>query len=116
MTLARPQQRKLFDVENESRDDDEPRGNESQILCLHAVASNANSLYVIEPRMKSSQPIPGRSAPAITRWIPAFRWLGCYDRAWFRGDAVAGITLAAYLLPAAIAALNPRLIALTPPG
>jgi sulfate permease, SulP family len=40
--------------------------------------------------------------PAILRWIPAFRWLGCYDRALFRGDVVAGVTLAAYLLPAAI--------------
>ena len=39
----------------------------------------------------------------VSRWLPAARWLPAYDRAWLRGDVVAGITLAAYLLPAAIA-------------
>jgi len=34
--------------------------------------------------------------------IPARAWLRTYDRAWLRRDAVAGMTLAAYLLPAAI--------------
>ena len=34
--------------------------------------------------------------------MPARAWLASYDRAWLRGDVVAGITLAAYLLPAAI--------------
>lgn len=34
--------------------------------------------------------------------MPAPPWLRTYDRAWLRGDVVAGITLAAYLLPAAI--------------
>ncbi len=34
--------------------------------------------------------------------IPALRWLKVYQGAWFRGDVVAGITLAAYLLPAAL--------------
>jgi SulP family sulfate permease len=34
--------------------------------------------------------------------IPAFGWLRGYQRGWLRGDAVAGITLAAYLMPAAI--------------
>ena len=37
-----------------------------------------------------------------SRWIPALRWLPVYDRSWLRGDFVAGITLAAYLLPAAL--------------
>ena len=37
-----------------------------------------------------------------SRWIPALRWLPAYDRFWLRGDFVAGITLAAYLLPAAL--------------
>jgi SulP family sulfate permease len=37
-----------------------------------------------------------------SRWIPALRWLPVYDRTWLRGDFVAGITLAAYLLPAAL--------------
>src|SRR5216110_2171977 len=44
------------------------------------------------------------SAPASiwTRWFPALGWLRSYQPAWFRGDIVAGITLAAYLLPAGI--------------
>jgi high affinity sulfate transporter 1 len=39
------------------------------------------------------------------RWnipIPALTWLRHYDKTWLRGDAVAGITLAAYLLPAGL--------------
>ena len=38
----------------------------------------------------------------LHRWIPALRWLPAYDRSWLRGDLVAGLTLAAYLLPAAL--------------
>src|SRR5215468_7280097 len=34
--------------------------------------------------------------------LPALAWLRTYDRAWLRGDLIAGITLAAYLLPAAL--------------
>jgi SulP family sulfate permease len=34
--------------------------------------------------------------------IPAIDWLKRYDRSWLRGDMVAGITLAAYLLPAGL--------------
>jgi len=34
--------------------------------------------------------------------LPALEWLKHYDRSWLRGDAVAGITLAAYLLPAGL--------------
>jgi high affinity sulfate transporter 1 len=45
---------------------------------------------------------PTRSAPALVKWIPAFGWLRSYDRTWLRGDVVAGITLAAYLLPAGL--------------
>ena len=33
---------------------------------------------------------------------PARAWLATYDRTWLRGDVMAGITLAAYLLPSAI--------------
>jgi high affinity sulfate transporter 1 len=36
------------------------------------------------------------------RWIPALTWLGAYNREWLRGDVLAGVTLAAYLLPAAL--------------
>jgi SulP family sulfate permease len=45
-------------------------------------------------------------APARpSRWsgiIPAVRWLRTYKPAWFRADLVAGVTLAAYLLPAGL--------------
>jgi sulfate permease family protein len=34
--------------------------------------------------------------------LQARRWLGSHDRGWLRGDVGGGITLAAYLLPAAI--------------
>ncbi len=34
--------------------------------------------------------------------IPAFAWLRSYQRGWVRMDLVAGVTLAAYLLPAAL--------------
>src|SRR6058998_1872013 len=35
--------------------------------------------------------------------IPSVSWLHDYKRSWFRSDIAAGITLAAYLLPAALA-------------
>src|SRR6185503_9712328 len=35
--------------------------------------------------------------------IPARAWLATYNRTWLRGDLIAGITLAAYILPSAIA-------------
>ena len=38
----------------------------------------------------------------VARWIPALGWLRTYDFVCFRGDFVAGITLAAYLLPAGL--------------
>src|SRR5499427_7901395 len=38
----------------------------------------------------------------MARFIPAFTWLHAYDRTWLRGDVFAGITLAAYLLPAGL--------------
>src|SRR5262249_45329807 len=42
------------------------------------------------------------NSPSSLRWIPALTWLRSYDRSWLRGDVLAGITLAAYLLPAAL--------------
>ncbi len=39
----------------------------------------------------------------ILSWsLPALDWLRPYDGSWLRGDVVAGITLAAYLLPAGL--------------
>ncbi len=34
--------------------------------------------------------------------LPALKWLRAYDKGWLRGDLVASVTLAAYLLPAAL--------------
>src|SRR5437762_1864250 len=34
--------------------------------------------------------------------FPASAWLRGYDRSWLRGDVIAGLTLAAYLLPAGL--------------
>ncbi|MCL4180169.1 MAG: SulP family inorganic anion transporter [Verrucomicrobia bacterium] len=34
--------------------------------------------------------------------VPSWHWLRSYDRGWLRGDVLAAITLAAYLLPAAL--------------
>jgi high affinity sulfate transporter 1 len=42
------------------------------------------------------------SSSSLSRWIPAVSWLRSYDRSWLRFDVLAGITLAAYLLPAAL--------------
>ena len=38
----------------------------------------------------------------ISSIIPALGWLRGYRLSWLRGDVVAGITLAAYLMPAGI--------------
>ncbi len=38
----------------------------------------------------------------LTGLLPAVGWLRSYQPAWLRGDALAGITLAAYLIPAGI--------------
>lgn len=43
-----------------------------------------------------------KTGSAISRFMPAVRWLRSYDRSWLRGDLIAGVTLAAYLLPSAI--------------
>jgi sulfate permease, SulP family len=40
--------------------------------------------------------------PAPRSALPALHWLRSYRREWLRGDAVAGLVLAAYLLPAAL--------------
>ncbi|MCI0364392.1 MAG: SulP family inorganic anion transporter [Phycisphaerales bacterium] len=38
----------------------------------------------------------------VARSIPALLWLRSYQRAWLRPDIIAGVTLAAYLLPAGL--------------
>ena len=46
--------------------------------------------------------VSAMSSPSLARWIPALTWLRAYDRTWLRSDVIAGVTLAAYLLPAAL--------------
>ncbi len=41
-------------------------------------------------------------ATGLARWVPAWGWLRAYHSGWIWGDIAAGVTLAAYLLPAAI--------------
>ena len=44
-----------------------------------------------------------RSSPSrLAEFVPAIDWLRGYQPGWLRGDVVAGITLAAYLMPAGI--------------
>src|SRR6266576_6945162 len=38
----------------------------------------------------------------LSRWLPVLTWGRSYQKAWLRRDFVAAITLAAYLLPAAL--------------
>jgi MFS superfamily sulfate permease-like transporter len=53
------------------------------------------------------QPTESESQPAARRrWnniIPALTWLRAYQPQWLRADLIAGITLAAYLMPAGLA-------------
>ena len=52
---------------------------------------------------KSMPEVAATGAPARLRsMLPALAWLRTYDKSWLRGDVVAAITLAAYLLPAAL--------------
>jgi MFS superfamily sulfate permease-like transporter len=46
--------------------------------------------------------------------IAARAWLADYDRTWLRPDIIAGITLAAYLLPAGLG--DASLAGLPPPS
>ena len=39
----------------------------------------------------------------LARWLPALAWLRAYQGAWLRADVIAGVTLAAYLMPAGLA-------------
>ncbi|MBL8863228.1 MAG: STAS domain-containing protein [Planctomycetes bacterium] len=51
-----------------------------------------------------SESATGTEAPSrLARWVPGLSRLREYQLAWLRPDLVAGITLAAYLLPAGIA-------------
>lgn len=44
--------------------------------------------------------MPGK---LLSGWLPAVSWLRTYQSGWLRGDLIAGLTLAAYLVPSGIA-------------
>lgn len=48
--------------------------------------------------------MPGKIPPSsLFGWLPAMHWLHTYQPGWLRGDLIAGLTLAAYLVPSGIA-------------
>jgi high affinity sulfate transporter 1 len=53
------------------------------------------------------QPTVSKPQPAAGRWshniFPALTWLRAYQPKWLRADLIAGVTLAAYLMPAGLA-------------
>src|SRR5689334_10250879 len=50
----------------------------------------------------SVHPFAAPTSAASVRWLPATKWLRNYSRAFLIGDFVAGLTLAAYLLPSGL--------------
>src|SRR5262245_60292923 len=48
-----------------------------------------------------------QSSPTISHWlyraVPVLKWLPAYQSKWLRADLIAGVTLAAYLMPAGLA-------------
>src|SRR6266403_1501149 len=64
------------------------------------IAATNDPVADFEPAASESQPA------ARGRWnniIPALTWLRAYQPQWLRADLIAGITLAAYLMPAGLA-------------
>ncbi|RJP88144.1 MAG: SulP family inorganic anion transporter [Desulfobacteraceae bacterium] len=53
--------------------------------------------------MNPASKLPLSAEPGFARWMPAIAWLKSYQLPRLRADIVAGVTLAAYLLPAGIA-------------
>src|SRR5215471_4386850 len=53
-------------------------------------------------QLAASSDKPSRLSDRIAKFAPVFSWLRTYQPAWLAADLVAGLTLAAYLLPASI--------------
>ncbi len=53
--------------------------------------------------MSDAQAGPDAAGRGLARFVPALGWLRGYQRAWLVTDLVAGLTLAAYVIPAGIA-------------
>jgi len=52
--------------------------------------------------LAASSDKPSRLSGRIAKFAPVFSWLPAYQPAWLAADLIAGLTLAAYLLPAGI--------------
>src|SRR4051812_9141981 len=46
--------------------------------------------------------LDSRKRLRLSRWVPALQWLPLYQRSWLRPDLIAGVTLAACLLPSGL--------------
>lgn len=59
---------------------------------------------VLKPAQKIMTPPTAKpnGHSGLASWVPALSWLRTYQAGWLRGDLVAAITLAAYLLPAGL--------------
>src|SRR6476646_4124632 len=55
--------------------------------------------------MMTDTRVPQRESVGLW-WFPPARWLVQYNAAWLPGDAVAGVTLAAYAIPVSLAYAN----------
>ena len=53
--------------------------------------------------MNATQAAPRAPGGKLARWVPALDWLRAYERGWLVPDLLAGLTLAAYAIPAGIA-------------
>ena len=49
-----------------------------------------------------AQNLPTSKAAGPRHWLPVLHWLPKYQPGWLRADVVAGVTLAAYLMPAGL--------------
>src|SRR5271157_4322798 len=78
------------------------------VVCLVRVKKDGSNGFIVHSRshQRVNPPAASDEAPARPRqWlgmIPAAYWLRSYKPQWFRSDLAAGVTLAAYLLPAAL--------------
>src|SRR5213082_793855 len=64
------------------------------------IAATKETAENLEPAGSESQPAARR---ALYNIFPVLTWLRAYQPKWLRADLIAGVTLAAYLMPAGLA-------------
>src|SRR6266446_3526238 len=84
-----------------------PRAPPQKASRLKSLDSMGKETAATKETAAKLQPTESESQPAARRrWnniIPALTWLRAYQPQWLRPDLIAGITLAAYLMPAGLA-------------